>query len=351
MKAAVNPWVAVLVIVVVAAIFGARFHADGERARTPGPSFLRVAPDGDLWLVLGPSLYRFAPDGTHRETLALADFHAADLTGDIGFFSNGDLLLRAAPAAGDQAFSAGDLLRCTPATRDCRRWGQDRFDTVFRLHIDAADTVFIADTMRHRVLRRSADGHDQGALQEGLGYPNQPWREGDRLYVTLSDGGRRAVQWFALGKQTLGDRLGSADIGHTAGVAAGHVMASDILRVGGHWWVNLMRAGQRDGGLYRFDAQWQLLGRVDLPAAADPLLMVAWQGDVLVSDFRLRRILRFAADGSARPDFAPPVLQSAFAALREREQQYRRLSQALLAAFGLLLVAGFGVAFWQQRPR
>ncbi|HEY9035593.1 MAG TPA: hypothetical protein VIM96_02670 [Pseudomonadales bacterium] len=349
MNAQVNPWVAALVIALSVAIFGVKFWADGERAHTPAPTFVRATPDGGLWVVMNNDIVLLDADGQYQRTIPLAGLHVTDLVGDIGIFSNGDLLLRAEPAADDTQFKAGQLLRCAPATRECTAWSTLNFSKVFRLYIDADDTVFIADTMHHRVLRRAADGADQGAVHDRVRYPNQLWRAGDALFVTMSDGNASAIQWFAVGKKTLGDWQGSADIGHADGVAAGHAMASDIVRVGDVWWVNLMRSGQKDGGIYRFDSRWNLLGRVALPAGSDPLVMTAYQGDVVVSDFKWRRLLRLAADGSARPDFAPPRLETQLAVWRAQAARFAQYSEAAIIAFGMLLAVGMIAGIAQLR--
>ncbi len=349
MDAQVNPWAAALIIILSVAIFGVKFWADGEKAHVPAPTFVRAAPGGGLWLVMDKTLLQFDAQGQYQDRIALADLHVVDLIGDVGVFSNGDLLLRAEPAAGDSAFSAGRLLRCVPETRECQYWSDLSFKKVFRVHIDADDTVFIADTTRHRVLRRSADGEDQGAVHEGLRYPNQLWREDDHLYVTVSNTGFDAVHWFAIGKHTLGDKQGSVDLAAKSGVAPGHVMGSDILRVGDVWWVNMMRSGQKDGGIYRFDNEWHLLGRLALPGGADPLVMTAFQGDIVLTDFKLRRILRFAADGETKPDLSTPEIDVLLSQWRDAEKRFAQYSQLAILAFVLLLVAGFIAAIAQLK--
>lgn len=354
MNAKVNPLVALLVIALALGIFAVKFHADGAKAHLPGPSLLRTTADGELFLVLGQSLYHFDANGQWRETLKLDDFGITDLVGDIAFFSNGDLLARAEPANpdGEAGIHAGDLVRCTLADHHCQRFGNEDFHKVFRLAIDADDTVWVADTMRHRLLRFAPDGALQGEMADSGRYPNQLLHEDDTLYVTNSDGRDHAMEWFAISGQGIGEKQGSANLSADARVAAGHVMASDLLRVGDTWWVNLMKVGQKDGGIYRFTKDWTLIDRLPLPANADPLLMAHYQGDVLVSDYSLRRIYRFGADGQPRADFEPEVLQQALLPLRERFVQMTWLSRGALGAFGLLLVAGFaaGIRQMNQAP-
>lgn len=67
------------------------------------------------------------------------------------------------------------------------------------------------------------------------------------------------------------------------------------------------------GGIYIFDSQWQYLRQVELPANADPIALLPFNGEVLVADWYGDRVHRIATSGNLIGDLQSPGLQQVLA--------------------------------------
>ncbi len=173
MNKSVHPAVAALIIAGAVLIFGVKYWLDQRILELPRPGLMQPHPAGGVVVLLGLSLYHLAESGELLTTLDLEPLGVTEMVGDFAFFTNGDLLIRTTSASqslSDNLATFGRLenssydgegeqnmlSRCVLAAKTCVIFTRQlpALNRTFRLHVDwSDDTVFVADTSRHRVAR------------------------------------------------------------------------------------------------------------------------------------------------------------------------------------------------------
>ena len=358
MKQDVNPLVAVLVIAVALLFIGFIFNANQRSAQTPRPGLMATHPDGGVALLVGNELFKLNPKN-HDETVYHLDQWGIQSTiGGFAFFRNGDLLLqpRTLDAGVAEKLSTylrrqndnyapatdSPLLRCTPDAGSCTIFSKTlpRFNRTFRPIVDwRTDSVYIADTSRHRLIKLDGSGN-QLAVKSGFKFPNQLRFVGTELW--LADTNHNRVVRISDDNESFGKVLAE----HRMSFGA-LKWPSDILWTGGEWWVLVMNNDMRDGRIFRFDDTWKRLGKLPLPRSPDPLAMQPFGNDAIVDDADRFAVYYFNPRGERLADKPYPQLQSTLA---KQAAEYRRTKwqvTGLWSVFALLIVAGIVYGFRQ----
>ncbi|MDX1515995.1 MAG: hypothetical protein R3288_04100 [Woeseiaceae bacterium] len=316
MDSKVHPLVAMLVIACALLAVGTWMWGSGEAKKIGGPAQLIVAPNGHLFVQMQDKLLEHDARGAFVARHELSDLGVGRLLGGIGVFSDGDLLLR----RGDDSRSLLDnlrawqrrtnrdsivpesdgagLYRCELESRTCDRFGNDAIDFKATYHVTIdrqTDDVYVADTTRHVLRKYDAGGDAVAGPVGGFHFPNELMLFDGRLYVADTNHHRVAV--LDPGDTNFGDEFDSIDVVPGAAERHGQTWPSYLARVGDEWWVNLMRNGMSDGGVYVFDANWRYVRQVDLPADADPIDIQPFGNVVYISDWNNDAVYRVSRDG------------------------------------------------------
>ncbi len=360
MNSKVHPLAAVLVILLAVLAIGVWTWGAGEAKAIGGPAGLRTDPDGHLYIQIQNQLLEHDAAGVFLERHDLAELGVEHLLGGVAFFSNGDVLLRRGP---DPRSLSGNLrayqrrtnqqslvpetpdaglYRCDLATAVCVRFGSGGIDfkAAHSVYIDwQKDEVYVSDTTRHRLRKYSADGSILAAPVTGLKFPNQLLMHDGQLLVANTN--HRQVRIVDPDTEVFGKEIAVADVVPDVALAARQTWPSRIARVGDEWWVNNMRADMNEGGIYVFDENWRYERKVALPPGADPVSLLPFRGEVLISDWNNDRVYRVSAEGDLLADFVSPGLEEVLAESRSARRQFELYGYSGIALFALVLVGLF----------
>ena len=293
-----------------------------------GPAEIRLDRDGHLYIQIQNRLIEHDADGEYVETHDLSLLGVEQFLGNFDFFSNGDILLRRGPDPRSfydnirafqrktnhtslQPLTPGSgMSRCSLKTLECRQFGENGIDfkSAFGIVITGpADEVYVSDTSRHLLRKYSAAGAPLSDPVDGFMFPNQILIEDGQLFVT--DTNNHRVRVVDPGTAKFGKTIASHYVTPESAVREDRRWPSHIARVGDEWWVNNMRTGMNEGGIYIFDDNWGFDRMATLPQDADPISLIAFRGEVLVTDWNNDRVHRVAATGELLGAFESPGLE------------------------------------------
>ncbi len=367
MNSNVHPAVVVLVLVLTGIAIGVWMWGSNEAASIGGPAELKSDHRGHIFLQIQNSLIEHDATGRYIQTHDLEGLGVELFLGSFDFFSNGDVSLRrgADPRSfGDNLRALGrqtnkasltpesaesGLYRCNLAQRHCGPFSDPAFDfkAAYGVHIDRqSDTVYITDTTRHLLRIYSASGVELHEPVAGFHFPNQVFMHENTLLIANTN--HHEIQAFDTARATLEEALTRHSVTPDIAKSERQIWPSHFARVGDMWWVNNMRSGMNEGGLYVFDDEWQFVRKLAMPDDADPIALIAVDNTVWVSDWNGDKVRRFTPDGEALVD-----LESAgLADLVSRSIAERWCDELvgysgvllLLLVLGGLLVRGFAVS-------
>lgn len=359
MNRSVNPLVAACIILCALLVVGFKFWADGKTQALPRPSLLQPHPDGGVVVQAGLSLYHVSPSQLLTEALDLAQFNIRETMGDFAFFANGDLLIRTDTTRRGVAenlqtlarsteneiapgVETNHLSRCSLATRRCEAFSDDlpSFTRTFRLFIDwTDDSVYVADTSRHRIFKLDASGK---LLQQkgGFKFPNQLRVQDGKLW--LADTNHNRI--VALSPEDSG--FGNEHSSHPTKIGdSGWRWPIAFVKVGTQWWTNVAGANLTDGRVLIYDDAWKFVKEIDLPPNSDPVGLELLGKDILISDRENIRVYRYSQQGDRLTDLAAEDLANVLARSREESQRYRSEEFLAFGAGIVVLIALFFYAF------
>lgn len=335
-------FLAVLLLVTVFAALGARLWATHQTANLSGPDHLAASSDA-LYVHLNGSLYQLDNDGDLKNEIPLSSLGIEGPLADIQVLSSGDLLL------GD--LEQGTVRQCAMPTRVCRAVapsGANAIERQFKFYADESKgRLYITDTRRHRLLVQSLE---EGLLEELAGreifrFPNDIRAvTGDGFYVVDTNNHRVVV--FAYDGNELIERESvrvSADdlvrSGHTWPVGASQGPLGD-------WWILSADGRLRDADLVVYDADGNPKIKIDLPEKSDPIGIVRFNGQIVLTDRELVALYQVdPASGDVFP-FSAASFQKVLSASRERKQHYRFIASIAMGGLVVLLIAGFALGAW-----
>ena len=352
MNAKVHPLVVVLVIVLTLVAIGVWLWGTGEAKSIGGPAELKTDPEGHLYIQIQNQLLEHDATGAFLQRHDLTKLGVQQLLGGIGFFSNGDILLRRGPdprtfsqdirayrrQTNDQTLEPTTpetgLYRCNLDTAECIRFGAAPIDfkAAHGIFIDwQTDEVYITDTTRHLLRKFTANGEPLAGPVGGFKFPNQLLLHDGHLYIANTN--FHQIRKVDPRTDYFGEELEFFDVRPSVAVAAGQTWPSHVARVGSEWWVNNMQGSMSDGGIYVFDSEWRYKHRIALPQGADPISILPFHDEVLISDWNNDRVFRVSKDGTLLRDFNSPGLEQVLSESRAIRLQYQIYSYAGIALF------------------
>lgn len=364
MNSEVHPLTATLVILLAVLAIGVWTWGSGEAKEIGGPAELRTDPDGHLFIQIQNQLLEHDADGVFLERHDLAGLGVDRVLGSFAFYSNGDVLLRRGPdlrtlsdnvrayqrqtnerSLIPEAPDTG-LYRCNLDTSACVLFGSRGIDfkAAYGVFVDwNTDEVYVSDTTRHLLRKYSATGEVLAEPAAGFKFPNQLLIHDGKLFVVNTNYHQIRVLDPSTG--SFGEEADVIDVVPGVAATAEQTWPSHMARVGDAWWVNNMRSGMNEGGIYIFDSNWRYDRKVTLPPDADPISLVQFRGEVLISDWNNDRIYRVSETGELLTDFVSPGLEQVLVESRKARRQFETYGYSGVALFALvlagLLVRGF----------
>jgi len=373
MNSKVHPLVVVVVLVLTLVAVGIWIWGSGESKAIGGPAELRTDPAGHLYIQVQNQLLEHDADGAFLTRHDLGKLVVETVLGSVAFFSDGDILLRRGPdprslSDNVRAYQRlankrslvpespdSGLFRCKLRTSECVLFGTEGIDfkAVHNIFIDwRSDEVYITDTTRHLLRKYSADGEPLAEPVSGFKFPNQLLVHNDRLFIANTN--HHEISIVDSRTEYFGKRLGAIDVVPAVASRERQTWPSHIARVGDKWWVNNMRTGMNEGGIYIFDDLGHYDRRVGLPRGADPISVLLFRDEVLVSDWNNDRIYRVSAKGDLLTDFASPGLEQVLEESRTKRRQFEMFGYSGIALFFFvvvgLLVRGLAATMSRTTP-
>jgi hypothetical protein len=361
MNSNVHPLVVALVLVLTGLAIATWMWGSGAAANIGGPAELKSDPSGHAYVQIQDKLVEHDANGRYLKTHDLSDMGVDLFLGGFDFFSNGDILLRRGPdprSMGDnfRAFQRktnevsikpdspeSGLFRCELDTKYCTRFGQAGvdFEAAHGIFIDRrTDEVYISDTTRHLLRKYSADGVVLAGPIGGFKFPNQILIFDEKLYV--ADTNHHEVRVADPLTESFGQELGRKNVAPEAATVARQTWPSHFIRVDDGWWVNNMRTGMNQGGIYVFDNNWRLDRKLNLPDDADPIALLAFGDEVWISDWYNDKVRRFSKTGEPLADLDSTGLDNILEHARTERLKFEMISYSGIALI-LLVLAGLAV--------
>lgn len=308
--------------------------AVSTRVPPQGPARLQVDRQGQVWVLAGKSLFVLSSDGELRARHALPEAHALTSASDFALLSSGDVLLADAVER--------DVLQCDAQVKACRSIyksqgkGGGALGNSLKLLVDEPrDTLWLADTVNHRLLQLALTGTYRQQFGSGFYYPNQIGFSGAGDLVVADTDHHRIAAFDPAGDFTTPRWQIS---GKHEGSRYPRIRPSAFAEVGPNWWVIAEDHLMKNGDVLSFKPDGTPLARI-LPEAVDPLSIVVTVRQVLVADAGHFSVRRAGLDGSAGGLFGDAAFQRELRAMRDTHRQQRWLMRGLpvlIAAIALL---------------
>ncbi len=361
MKKSVNPLVALLILLFFVGLIGLSFYCNQRMLEVERPTFMASASDGRLVVQLGQQLFLVDNLSGDETVVDLDAMGFGDNIGNFDFFANGDVLLRTgsrlrslleeieatARFGNDNYAAASDnaLSRCDMEWRECHQFSVHLpgFDRAFRVFIDrVSDTVYLADTSRHRILKLDGNGQLL-AFREGFKFPNQISLVEGQLWVTDTNNHRLVA--VSMETESFGEEISAINVRPDNQ----HIWPSAFAKVNGEWWVLAMGDNMSDGIIVRYTSEGTEVGQLNLPRNADPLSLGLFGNDVLVTDHRNFAVYRYNLHGGRLVDFSSPRLTQTLVMKKAESVRWQYYGYSCWGVFALAVLMGFAVAIRQQR--
>lgn len=353
----VHPAVAAMVILATLACIALWAWGRGEAAQFGGPAALIKTPGGNFYIQVNAVLLEHDAQGEFVARHDLRELGVDHLLGEVGVFSNGDLLLRRgadnrslvsklfafnrSPNRSSLKPETPDsgLHRCALVSKQCSVFGVEPIDfkETYSVAIDwETDNVYISDTTRHLLRKYSSKGLALAPAAHGFYFPNEIQLVGDQLYV--ADTNNHQIKILQAGNDNFGTVVDSVDVVPGVAQRAGQRWPAHFEKVGDQWWINNMQGDMATGGVYVFDENWRYLRSLDLPRGADPIAILQLADEVLISDWANDKVYRFDLNGEPLANFNSPALDEVLSGFSAARQKFTRYSNAGVATFALLVL-------------
>lgn len=365
-----NPYQIIAILVFFIGIIFLWNWANSRALDHMGPVHLHKNGKGALFIQVKNDLIEYDTDGNFVAQHDLTTLGLEKLLGDFAFFNNGDILLakRQDLPGIDENLSAykretnkrpvesgnsGDgLFRCSLQDLTCERFGNKTLDfgRAFHLYISPEDeSVYVADSSRHSLRKYSQDGTELASRVTGFKFPNQLLVENKKLYI--ADTNHHSIHVVKADTDNFAQTIEMNNVIHPEARESGKIWPSSLARVGTHWWVNNMGTGMAFGSVDIYDDNWEFKKSLNLPEKADPVSILEFNDQILISDFNLHRIYQFDRDGEVLRDFHSPELEQVLSGQLKKHRFYKKIQIGVIALFIICVLIGILLAIkpWLHR--
>ncbi len=318
----IHPIAASAAVLICIAIFAIWFWSAAEAKNFGGPAGLTLDADGRLYIQIQNQLIEHDKNAGFAQRHDLAELGVDTLLGGTAFFADGDILLRRGPDTRSlwdtiraylrkenqkslvpDAPNTG-IYRCNLDKKRCDQFGHEPIDlkSAFSVFIDReSDDVFISDTSRHVVRKFTGEGMAAVEPIGGFRFPNHLMIHDGQLLV--ADTNHHRIRAIRIDSGEFGAESYASAVVPPVASDNEQSWPSHFARVNNEWWVINMTSAMNYGGIYAFDEAWRFTREIPLPRNADPISLVAFNGEILVSDWYGNRVHRLSTDGTALGDF------------------------------------------------
>ena len=302
-------------------ILGGRFLSLPATQTVTGASAFAIDPQARPVLLAGNTLLLHDRSGIGTATLQLEALGIAALQAPMAFNAAGELLALGRLQAEDAGTGEepAQLLRCSLEESRCRAFSAALADsTVVGFAIHPLDgSVFLADTAAGQLLKVSAAG--ELLLTAEVALPDRPVLRLQSGLLFINSAAGPAISVFRYDDSAFGQQLDEVLLLPPGAVQAEQSRVRDFVWTPDSWWASMYNPETNSAGLYRFDAQWNALQQLTLPAGAAPEKLARWGEKTLVGDARRVPIQRFNNQGDPEVPLISDLLERLVAQTRRSE--------------------------------
>jgi hypothetical protein len=292
---------------------------------TGGASAVAVSPGQGPLLLAADRLLLHDRAGVGESVLGLQQLGVRALWPPLAFDPEGRLLAPGLLASAAEGEQASTLLRCTLEEPRCELFSEELAgSTISALTVNPLDgSVLVADSEAGELLKLNSQG--ELLARASVPLPAQPVLRLDSGLLLVNSAHGPAISVLRYEEDAFGQQLDEILPQPSTDAAARYRAISDFLPLGEQWWVILERLDDRPAELYRFDRQWNSLGKAQLPSGSVAGQLAAWGKRLLVRQPGSVSLLKFNEQGAAEAPLVSSLLTSLVA------EQTRRASLELLA--------------------
>jgi hypothetical protein len=339
---------AILLVFLLIGIPAAWFTQKGFQPTGPGD--LALDAEGNLYAHYYDQVIVIDASDHSARSYELEKIGAVGLWGGISFFPNGDWLI-----APEGTVADGQLHRCTDTgSLDCLPLeGMDRrFHRTFRTAVANASHFYLSDSARDALTLHDSGGQELDQADGKLGLPAEVRVYNDLL--AIADGAGFRMQLIDL-EPVTGKFLGPARSFATTSpnILDAHIKQPLDFFLHADTWYVLVKdpIAMTLASLRRFDGDGNYIDEIPLPDNRMIMAMEKVDDSIVLSDFRLGRLLRIGLDGQPMPDLTSPEWEAQRDRLEGTGQLKLSLGIGLWTVFALLLLAGFVVAIRKSKEQ
>jgi len=275
-----------------------------------GATALAIDPESGPLLLAGDRLLMHDRAGLGTGEITLEELGISRLSGSLSFDSKGNLLaLGELSAAAEGGREGSALLRCQLQVPGC----EQLFPTENNAGLDAFavhpldDSIFGVNAEAGQLLHLQADGSELNSAEIVL--PPGPRLDLQSGLLFVSSAAGPAISVFRYDQNAFGKQLDEILLLPPPAAEKGESLVQDFLWSSNSWWVILQNPESGAASVYRFDAQWDFLGKPELAAGTRPQRLTNWGSKTLVLDSGKIELQRFNADGDTEAPLASKLLQ------------------------------------------
>lgn len=353
----VKPLPAIVILVLFLAIGGSAAYLSNRAISIQGPSDLSKDQNGALYVRIHQKVFVYDVEGEYKYNFDFGPLGISEIWGGLAFFRNGDLLLSPSLLSDGGATESGIILdrlnRCVLSTGQCQllHSHETSFRRTFRTFIDSRDQIFLSDSARGKVSWLNSDGSVIDTLSKLLDHPNKILRDGNQIVVADTDANSLLIiplEGSLFSAEDQWTRISTEPPKENSWRVSQPV---DFSRVEEGWVVLVKDKKMSRSVLRHYDETGSFTGETKLQRRGFIIALETLAGNLIATDYRNRRVLRFRSDGSALRDLTSPEQEDYLAELEGQIDFYNTASALSWTLFGVLLVGGmvFGVRRELQR--
>lgn len=388
----IQPRLAALVLALFLIPLGAKFYLSAQEAQyIVGNYYLTDARNDTLLLQLDKHLFRAGRvTGLAREIKPGAPGFSA--RSQIAVFRNGDALMRlgewdtsvglylnmadvssasdnpvqqgldnmASGRSADVSSEGSRLARCDLDSGECKPFHRQehKYQHNYNLRINPQDdSVFITEGLVHKISHYTGAGELISEYSKDLRYPKRVelHPEGSVYFANTNQHRIERLSTSPVIRDgatynTLGPASGTIAVGSEVTGDSTYTWPMAVKFFAGQWWVINMDGGMRRGRLFHFKESGKFIGAWELPEYSQPLDLLEFDGQLMISDASTGVIHRVDHRGQALSPLGFAEVTAVALPMHDKLQQLGRLN-SLMSWWITLVVIGLLIALFRSAAK
>ena len=351
-----KPLHTIVIVMLFLAIGGGAAYLSNRAASFQGPSDLSKDHSGTLYVRIHQKVFVYDREGEYRNHFDISPLGVKEVWGGLTFFRNGDLLISPSLLADKSTGDAGAVLdrlnRCVLSTARCEvLGGHDKsFRRTFRTFIDNNDQIFLSNSVSGKVSWLNSDGSEIDELSQALEHPNKILRDGNQMIVADTDANSLLLVPLETSQFSSEDqwtRISTEPQDENGWRVSQPV---DFARVGDGWAVLVKNEKMNRAVLRHYNKSGTFTRETKLQRKGFIIALETLAGNLVVTDYRNMRVLRFGPDGSVLDDLSSPE-QARYTQIEDQKAFYDTASVLAWVVFAVLVVGGMVYGIRQELLR